>query len=87
MFPILLGVQVLFGSSMIYQGEYKTYLDNVDYIEVIETLVMEGVKWEFSSGRYKSFHAKFLSKVFYIWKFFVCSKLMPTTHYNSMDKE
>lgn len=45
----VLGVQVLFGSSDInsyyslidvFQGEYESYLDIVDYTKVIETLAL-----------------------------------------------
>lgn len=33
-----------------YQGEYETYLDNVDYKKVIETLNIEGAEWEYFGG-------------------------------------
>lgn len=89
------GVEVLFGlldiisyySLMdVYQGEYESYLNNVDYAKVIETLIVEGTEWNYSNGKHKGFKTKNLIKVYHICQYFVCSRLMPPTHYCSMDK-
>lgn len=90
------GVLVLFGPSNINafyglidicQFEYESYLDNVCSDEVTNIPAMERVEWEFSNGRHKSFEAKYLSKVFHIWKYFICSRLMPTTYNSIVDKD
>lgn len=47
-------------------GGYENYLNNVKYTILIETLVMEWVEWEYSSGKFKGFETKYLTKVFCI---------------------
>lgn len=48
------------------QGEYKNYLNNIDYTKVIETLAIKRVQLEYTSGKQKDFEAKYLSKISHI---------------------
>lgn len=58
----------------------------MDYDEVIETIIMEGVDQDIVNERHESFDAKFLTKVSHIWQYFIYSSLMPTTRYSTMQK-
>lgn len=83
----LFDINAYYGLMDMGHDEYETYTDNLDYKEVIETLDVEGANWEFDNGRHKRFEAKYLSKVSHIWKYFICFRLMPTTHCSTMDRE
>lgn len=54
------------------QGEYKDYLEIMDYEKVIEALTMEGAEI-----LPKSFDVKYLKKVSHFWKYFIYSRLIP----------
>lgn len=75
-------IKAHYGLMDIGQFEYETYLSDVNYIDVIEKFGMEGL-----SGKPKGFEVKYLSNMVCIKKYFVCSKLMPTTHHAFVDKE
>lgn len=42
---------------------------------------------DITNGRHKSFDAMYFTKISHVWQYFVYSRLMPITHYNTMDKE
>lgn len=48
---------------MIGQGEYETYLNNVNYALVLDTLSLEEVEQNYASRKHKDFEAKYLDKV------------------------
>lgn len=61
------------------------------YLKIYKNFVLSfctlGIEWKFSNRRHKAFEAKYLSKISCNWKYFACSRLMPTIHYSTWDKE
>lgn len=59
----LYDINAHYGLLDIWQGEYETYLSNVDYTIVIDSLVIEGTKWNYAIGKQRGFEAMYLVKV------------------------
>lgn len=68
-------------------GDYKPYMENVNYVTILEGLAMEGAEWSYVGGKPKGFEVKYLDKVVYIWKYIICSRLILTRHYSSVNRE
>lgn len=81
--PLLILIMVL---GMQVKRDYEAYLENIDYMKVVEGLTIGGPKWVITNRRHKSFDAKNLTNISYVWKYFICLKLMPTMHYNTFEK-
>lgn len=53
------------------QGECEAYLSNVDYATIIESLIVKGVKCDYTDGKPKGFEPKYLDRVAPLWQYFV----------------
>lgn len=54
---------VFYSMRDVGQREYKDYLKNMDYDNIIQELTIEGVEWDIVNGRRKSFDAKDLTNI------------------------
>lgn len=56
-------IKASYGLKDIGDGEYKTFLNDVDYVVIIKSLVVKGVKWGYISGNHRNLKLNILNKI------------------------
>ena len=73
--------------SNIPNSKYISYLSNVNYEDVCNTLCVPGSSWKRSGGMPKTLAGTSLTVEARAWQYFVCHKMMPANHYSNVTIE
>ena len=68
-------------------SEYISYLSNVNYEDVCNTLCVPGSSWKMSGGMPKTLAGTSLTVEARAWQYFMCQKMMPANHYTNVTVE